>query len=191
MLGRAIIGGLLGGLAIYLVGFIFWATPLNGLAYSSAGEAQSAAVQLSLAQNLTQSGTGTYIIPNPATASGTILYGQGPIAVVHFNSRGYPVADSTQLIVGLGLSLLVGVIIAIALSAVGNRVTDFASRAKVAVLYALAITIWTILAQPLFNHFGWGFWIYSFLVDFIGLSVAGLIVARWFLPRAAASSELG
>lgn len=33
---RTVIGGLLGGLAIYVVGFIFWGTPLSGLAFHRA-----------------------------------------------------------------------------------------------------------------------------------------------------------
>lgn len=189
MLGRAIVGGLLGGLALYLVGFIFWGTPLAGLAFADAGEAQSAAVQLSMAQNLTSSGTGTYAIPNPSTASGSTLYGQGPIATVHFNSGGFAVVDTGSLVTGLIMALIVGVIIAVALSAIGDRVTNFVDRAKLVVLFALAITIWTWLGQPVFNHYGWGYFIYGFMADLIGLSAAGLITARWFLPRATYSPE--
>ena len=189
MLGRAIIGGLLGGLALYLIGFIFWGTPLAGLAFANAGEAEAAAVQLSIAQNLSASGTGTYVIPDPGTAGGSTLYGQGPIATVHFNSGGFPVVDSGSLVTGLVMALIVGVIIALALSAIGDRVTNFADRAKLVVLFALAITIWTWLGQPVFNHYGWGYFVYGFIADLIGLSAAGLIVARWFLPKAAYSPE--
>ena len=175
---RTVIGGLVGGFVIYLVGFIFWGTPLGGMAVASVTDAQSAAVQTSLAQNLTERGTGTYVIPSPGTAEGTTLYGQGPIAVVHFNTNGYPATDVNSLVVGLILALLVGILIAFALAAVRG---GFAARARVAVLYALAITVWTILAQPVFNHYGWGYWIYAFIADLIALSLAGIVIARWFL----------
>ena len=56
---RTLLGGLLGGLAMYMVGFVFWGTPLSGLAFTGAGDPQSAAIQAALAQNLTASGTGT------------------------------------------------------------------------------------------------------------------------------------
>ena len=49
---RVVIGSLVGGIAMFIVGFLFWATPLQYLGYSRANDAQNAAVQLSLAQNL-------------------------------------------------------------------------------------------------------------------------------------------
>lgn len=182
-MAKTLFGGLLGGVAMFFIGFIFWGTPLSLLAFNHIEEAPSTALQAALAQTLTQSGTGTYSIPATGTAAGSVLYGKGPIATVHFNMAGFPAVDTASLLQGLLLALLTGVIIALALGAVGSRVTDFASRARVAILFALAGTVWTELGQPIFNHYGWGYWIYLFLSDFIALSAAGLIVARWFLPK--------
>ena len=181
---KTLLGGLIGGFAMYLVGFIFWGTPLSLLAFNHIDDAQSTALQASLTQTLTATGTGTYAIPAMGTAAGSVLYGKGPVAMVHFNTSGFPLMDSASLIQGLILALVTGVIIALALGAVADRVTDFASRARVAILFALAATVWIELGQPIFNHYGWGYWVYLFLSDFIGLSVAGLIVARWFLSKA-------
>lgn len=182
-MGRTAIGGLLGGLALYLVGFIFWGTPLSGIAFARAGEAQSAAVQNALAQNLTQSGTGTYMIPNPGTQQGTTLFGQGPIATIHFNTGGFAALDSSSLIAGLILALVAGVLIAFALRVIGNRVVSFGERARVVVLTALAITLYIDLGQPVFNHYGWGYFVYGFVADFLGFVACGLVISRWFLPR--------
>ena len=82
---RTVIGGLVGGIILFVMGFIFWATPLSELAFAKAGDAEGAAVQSALAQNLTKTGTGTYEIPMPH-AAGHVLYGKGPIATVHFNA---------------------------------------------------------------------------------------------------------
>lgn len=185
-MAKTMLGGLLGGFALYLVGFIFWGTPLSMLAFNTVGEAEAASLQAALAQTLTVSGTGTYLIPSAATGQGTVLFGKGPIATVHFNTGGFPVVDSSSLLIGLGMALVTGLIIAVALGAIAGRVTDFASRAKVAVLFALAATFYIELGQPVFNHYGWGYFVYLFLSDVIGLSAAGLIVARWFLPKAPA-----
>ena len=65
---RSVIGGLLGGLAMYIIGFIFWGTPLSALAFSRAGDQESANLQAALAQGLNATGTGVYVIPDPATA---------------------------------------------------------------------------------------------------------------------------
>jgi hypothetical protein len=182
-MAKTLLGGVLAGVALYLVGFLFWGTPLSQLAFNRPGDPQVAAAHQALAETLTPTGTGTYLIPAPDTAGGSVLYGKGPVAMVHFNTSGFPVVDGGALGMGFLLAILTGLIIALALGAIGSRVTDFFSRAQVAILFALAGTVYTELGQPVFNHFGWGYWIYLFLSDFIGLSVAGLIIARWFLPR--------
>lgn len=181
---RTLFGGLVGGLAMYLVGFLFWGTPLSGLAFSRIGDAQSAAVQSALAQNLTLSGTGTYLVPSPGTQEGTVLFGRGPIATVHFNTRGFPAVDTTALIGGLLLSLLAGVILSSALSIVARGVPAFVDRARVTILIALAVTLYLDLGQPIFDHYGPGYFIYLFLGDFLGFVAAGLVICRWFLPKA-------
>lgn len=179
---RTILGGLVGGLILFMVGFIFWATPLSEIAYKRADDSASAAVQLALAQNLTRSGTGTYIIPNSGTAQGTVLYGQGPIATVHFNTGGFPVDDMGMILTGFIVALAAGLVLAFALASVGGG-RSFAAMARLVVFFSIAITLWTILAQPVFNHFGWGYWVYSFIAETTALILAGLAIARWFLPR--------
>ena len=178
---RTLIGGIVAGFILFFVGFVFWATPLNRLAFSNAGATESAAVQAALAQNLTRSGTGTYQIPNPDTAEGTVLYGKGPVASIHFNTSGFPVDDMNMMIVGLVFALVTGLLMAVALAAVGG--CSFASRARLVVLFAVAITFWTILAQPVFGHFGWGYWTYSFIAETTALILAGLAISRWFTPH--------
>ncbi len=182
-MAKTLFGGVLGGIAIYLIGFLFWGTPLHLLAFNHIEDGPSTALQATLAQTLTQSGTGAYSIPAMDTAAGSVLYGRGPVAIVHFNTSGFPAMDMTMLAQTFMLSIVIGLIIALALGTIGERVTDFASRAKVAILFALAGTLWTELGQPIFNHYGWTYWVYLFVSDFISLSVAGLIVARWFLPK--------
>lgn len=185
---RSAIGGLVGGLALYLVGFIFWGTPLVNLAYSNVEDGRSAAIQAVLAQYLTETGTGTYAVPWPGSDQGTILYGRGPIATIHFVTQGFPVVDTTALLWGLMLALLTGLLIAAALAAIAERVTQFADRVRLAVLFALAAALYIHIGQPLLNHYGWGYFIYAFVADFAGLSAAGIVVARWFLPRGPAPS---
>jgi len=182
-MAKTLLGGLFGGVALYLIGFLFWGTPLSQLAFNRLEQPQSAALQQALAETLTVTGTGTYSVPTTGTAAGDILFARGPVAMVHFNSSGFALVDSGSLGAGFILALVTGLLIALALGAVGARVADFPSRARIAVLFALAGTLYTEIGQPIFNHFGYGYWIYLFISDFVGLSAAGLIVARWFLPR--------
>ena len=178
---RSLIGGLVAGLVMFFIGFIFWGTPLAEAAFAKADDAQSAAVQTALAQNLGRTGTGTYVIPTPSTAQGTELYGRGPIAMVHFNTGGFAAEDMSMMLPGLIFALVSGLMMAFGIAAVG-RENSFAEVARLVVLFSLGITIWTILAQPVFNHFGWGYWVYLFVSESVALIAGGLIIARWFVP---------
>jgi hypothetical protein len=180
---RTLIGGLLGGLAMFITGFIFWGTPLSALALSRVGDQASANLQAAMAQALSPTGTGVYVIPDPATAQGTILYGRGPVAQVFYNEGGFPVMDSGALIGGLILSLIVGVIIALALR---FTLSDFASRARVTILFALAAVLWLHIGQAVFNHAPWGYILYLAFSDFVALAAAGLIAAKLMESKAEA-----
>ena len=59
MMLRTILGGLLGGFAMFIIGFLFWGTPLSALALSRADPQASANLQAAMAQALARSGTMT------------------------------------------------------------------------------------------------------------------------------------
>jgi hypothetical protein len=185
---RPIIGGLLGGLAMFDTGFIFWGTPLSALAYSRTDDQASANLQAALAQALNGGGTGVYVIPDPSTAQGTILYGRGPVAQVFYNSGGFPVMDSAALIGGVILALIVGVLIALALRFVA---ADFGSRARATILFAIAAVLWLHIGQAVFNHAPWGYILYLAFSDFVGLALAGLIAAKIMETKTAAPHDAG
>ena len=176
---RSVIGGLLGGLAMYIIGFIFWGTPLSALAFSRAGDQESANLQAALAQGLNATGTGVYVIPDPATA-------QGPIAQVFYNSSGFPVTDGASLIGGLILALAVGILIALALR---FALADFGSRMRVTILFSIAAVLWLHIGQPVFNHAPWGYFLYLAFSDFVALAAAGLIAAKIMESRVAATAS--
>jgi len=185
MMGKTILGGLLGGFALYLVGFIFWGTPLSHLAFSSADPAAAAQLQASMAQALNAGGTGVYIIPDPSTAEGTILFGRGPIAQVFYNSNGYPVTDGSALAGGFILSLVGGVLIALALRWAAG---DMATRARLGIVFSAAAVLWMHVGQAIFNHAPWGYILYLSLSDFAGLAAAVLIAAK-IMPDAVRADE--
>jgi hypothetical protein len=188
---RTLIGGLVGGLIIFVMGYIFWATPLGEIPYSRATDAQQAAVQTALAQNLSQKdpqtgkigGTGTYKIPNPTSRDGANLYTNGPIALVDFNTSGFSPDDMGMLLPGFIVSLISGLLMAFGLAAVGGGGRSFAPVARLVICFSFAFTVFTFLGAPIFNHFGWGYWIYAFIAQSISFIVAGLVISRFFLPN--------
>jgi hypothetical protein len=177
------IGSFVAAIAMFVTGFIFFATPIGMIAYSSANETQSAAVQAALAANLPQ--TGTYMVPDPSTQSGTTLYGQGPVATVHYNSKGFSLSDMSGVGYGFVQELIVCILLAGALSTLDRRIPDFASRAKIVVLFSIASSAMINLGNPIWLHHGWTYWTYSFVAEAAMLIAAGLVIARWFLPVAA------
>jgi hypothetical protein len=181
---RTFLGGLVGGVILFVMGFIFWATPLGEIPYSRAGDPQNAAIQLALNQNLTPTGTGAYVVPMTQSPQGAILYAQGPIATVFFNTQGYSPDDMSMLLPGFIAALVAGLLMAFGLAAVGGGGRSFAGTARLVVLFSLGFCVWEYLASPIFNHFGWTYWIYSFVAESASLIFAGLVIARWFLPRA-------
>ncbi|AMK22696.1 MULTISPECIES: hypothetical protein [unclassified Sphingobium] len=172
---KTLLGGLIGGVAMYLVGFIFWGTPLSALAFHRAESGAGSNLQAAMAQALTPSGTGVYVIPDPATAEGTVLYGKGPVAMVFYNSSGFPVTDAGALIGGLILALVVGVLIALMLRFISG---DLGERARVTILFALTAVLWLHVGQAVFNHTPWGYSLYLAFSDFVALVAAGLVAAK-------------
>lgn len=177
------IGSFAAAIAMFVTGFIFFATPIGMVAYSSANETQSAAVQAALAANLPQ--TGTYMVPDPSTQSGTTLYGQGPVATVFYNSNGFSLSDMSGIGYGFVQELIVCVLLAAALGTLDRRIPDFASRAKIVILFSVAASAMINLGNPIWLHHDWSYWTYTFIADSAMLIVAGLVIARWFLPVAA------
>lgn len=180
-MARSFLGGIVAGLILFVLGFLFWQTPLSGLAYKNLPDAQGAAVQTALAQNLTQTGTGTYRIPDPKNQQGALLFARGPIATVDYNTDGFSPTGTAGLIPGLIVALGAGMLIAFGLGAVAAG-RAFADLARLVVFGSLGVCAWIFLATPIANHFGWGFWIYAFIAEAVSFIVAGLVVARWFAP---------
>lgn len=180
---RTVIGGLVGGIIIFVMGFIFWGSPLGNIPFSSTGHPQAAAVHTAMAQNLTQSGSGTYLIPDPRTREGASLYTDGPVATVSYNTSGFAPEDMSMMLPGFVLAAVAGLLIAFGLAAVGGGGRSFANVARLVVLFTLGFTAWECLTNPIFMHADWRFWIYSFFAESVSFILAGLAIARWFMPH--------
>ena len=181
---RVIFGAIVAAIAMLIIGFLFFATPLARLGTANLDDAKAAAVQQTMAANLPR--TGTYSVPGIDTEAQTNMYSRGPIATVHYNIGGFAAADAGSLITGLVLNFVVALLIGTALIGIDRRVADFGSRARVAVMIAIAATAFTHLGEPIHWHHDWGHFIYLFIADGLALSAAGIIIA-WFLPRSKSS----
>ena len=180
MIGRALIGAVAAAVAMFIVGFIFFATPLNGIGMKSLPDPQAAAVQNALAQNLPE--TATYAVPSDATAGQTTLYGRGPIATIHYNTSGFAIGDPATMIGGFIHMLVVTLLMAVGLYTASRYIASFTERVRLLVLGTLAGTIFMRLGEPIWFHHDWGHAIYLFIANSVSLIVAGLIILK-LLPR--------
>jgi hypothetical protein len=166
---------------MWFVGFIFWGTPLNLLAYSRTDDAASAALQQALAQHLGAIGSGAYPVPWQGTPAGTQLYGQGPTAMVFFNTHGFAIPDTGALIGGLILAIMCALLMAFAIRAVAGGL-NFSGRLKLVGMAALAVATYSELGQPVFNHMPAGYFIYLWISNVAAWVAAGAVIA-WALPK--------
>jgi hypothetical protein len=183
---RVILGAIPAAIAMFFIGFVFFATPLARLSYSSLDNAQAAAVQQTLASALHE--TGTYAVPGMNTREQTDMYARGPIATIHYNTRGFAAVDTRTLALGLVLDFIVALLMGAALIGIDRRVPDFASRGRLVAIFAVAASAFINLEQPIFYHYGLSYFIYMFVADALMLAAGGLVIARWFLPTPATTA---
>ena len=181
-MGRMIIGALVAAVAMFFIGFIFFGPlGLNHIATGSVTDAQAAAIQQSLSANLPN--TGTFVVPSPESSPPqTVMYGQGPIATIHYNTAGFAAMDTKALGIGFAFDFLIALLIGIALLGIEGRVPDFGSKARVAMIIAVAGSAYNHLSEPIYYHHDWPHFVYAFVADGLMLAAAGFILA-WFLTR--------
>src|SRR3546814_19241397 len=75
------------------------------------------------------------------SAEGTVLYGRGPVATIHYNTGGFSLADPSAMIGGFIHMLVSVTVLGLALLLVAARVADFARRARMVVYFTLAASI--------------------------------------------------
>ena len=187
MIGRALVGAVAAAVALFILGFIFHASGVQNIAVGDVDNARAAAVQQSLAANLP--GTGTYRVPSDSTPEQTVMYGQGPIATIHYNSSGFAKGDPATLIGGFAHLLIVAFLMAAGLGTLSRFVGSSGERIRLLLLGVFGATLFIHLRQPIWFHHDWAHSIYLFVTDSISLIAAGLVILK-LLPRGAAAAPV-
>lgn len=176
---RLILGAALAAVAMLVAGVIFFATPLNGIGTRTLGDEQAAQAQAALKSVIP--GTGTYAVPDADTAAQTVMYGTGPVATIHFNAAGFAAGDASLLVWGFFLNFVAALLAGLGLRALGGRVPDLASRARLVIAIAAGSSLYIHLGRALYHHHDLANVLYLLVGDALALSLGGLVVA-WFLP---------
>lgn len=176
---RLLIGSLVAAVATFLLGFVFFATPVSELGYKTASIESQKAVQDALR---TLGETGTYYVPDGETPGAVALHEAGPTAIVKVNMQGSPSSDPAVLARGFAHMAFSMLVLGLFLWVLRNALPTFASRVMPVLFLAAVAAIWTRLGEPIWWRTDWANALYSAGTDFASLAVGGLIMAL-FVPR--------
>lgn len=171
---RMILGWLLAAVAMFAVGFVFYATPLSEAAVSKASDATATRIQAAL-RGLPHDGF--YVIPNPQTAADASGMLTGPTAFVHVRLANRPVFDPLTLAKGFAHYLLVAALLGAVLGGVQRG-----ARTGVAFGIAAVAVLFIHFGGPIWWSYNWQTASFFALADFVSVATGGLVMA-WSLRR--------
>jgi hypothetical protein len=186
MIARALVGSVAAAVVLFILGFVFFASGLQNLAIGDVDNAQAATIRQALAANLPE--TGTFAVPDDSTAEQTVMYGQGPIATIHYNSRGFAVGDPAVLIAGFIHMFVVALLMAGGLLTLSRYVASSGERVRLLLLGAIGAAVFIHLREPIWFHHDWTYAIYVLIADVVSLTLAGMVILK-LLPRAAVATS--
>lgn len=182
---NVVIGSLLGGLVLFIWGFLFWG--LSPFAYSALSHAapDDATAGQALMQHFPR--TGTYYIPGPHNPPDQLktLHEAGPVAFVFFNREGKPLMAPSVMITGFVHCIVLAFLVALALNSLGNALPGYGERVRLIVLVGLAASLWGPVAQIIWWYYppAWQWWVA--FEQFVAWVLLALVLARFVRPKAA------
>lgn len=179
---KLVIGSVVAAVIMFILGFVFFGSPLFQFAHAEAPIETQTAVQSALKA---LPGDGTYFIPLGDTPEAMAAHEAGPTAVVKYNSSGAPMMDPAVFVAGFGHMIVSALILGLVLWAVRDRVTDLGTRMRVILWLSLAMVVYTRLGEPIWYRTDWQNAIYVAIAEFISFVAAGYVLARWFVPAGA------
>lgn len=176
---RLIIGSLVAAAVTFLMGWGFFATPMQEMGYAKTSPAVEEQLRAALAA-LPE--TGTYFIPDAASPDAARRMEEGPVALVKVNQGGARMMDPVVFGGGYLHMALSFLLLGIVLWVLRRPLPTFTSRVLPVILIAALAAFWTRIGEPIWFHTDWTNALYLAGADFLSLAVGGLIMAL-FVPR--------
>ena len=189
-MGKTIGGIVATAIVLYVFSFIFWGVAT--VPYQSLQPVQdSVGAQAALAEHF--SAVGTYMIPgSPADSENAeaiaAQFESGPVAMVHITSEGRPQYDTSIMIAGFVLNLLIVAALASLFKVAGaSEFRDFARLSLVAAVLAVILVdggdmIWW--QEPV----SWAIW--PAIYNLLAIILAGHILGLFMKESSPRASEL-
>jgi hypothetical protein len=131
--------------------------------------------------------TGTYLIPGPEIKDEKLLnelYERGPSAQIEFVKEGHSAMEPAVFVKGYLHYFVVALLLALALNQARASFKGYASVVKYSALLALIGAVFICLSDSIWWHHPLGWHAMESVYSFLGVLVAGLVLAIFFKPIA-------
>jgi hypothetical protein len=181
---RVLLGGVLGGIAIFMWGFVFWA--VLPFAKDNLPELPNiAAVARSLDAAIPESGT--YLFPSREGASDMKeRYAEGPVGMIVFRKGGVDIEDPMIYLKGLVHFMACAAIAGGIMSTVIGSLKTYGSRVLFVFRLGLFAGVAVNVAKAIWWHAPTDFLFLDCAFHFVGWGVAGFAIAAVVKPKAGA-----
>ena len=179
---RMIIGVVVAAVVLYMWGFVYWGFGPYGKMIWKQTQDDAAAGQV-LLEHFPQNGT--YFVPGMGNEEEKreALYDNGPVAFVHMiSASGRPMVDSSIMIQGFVLNLVVILLIAFLLRQVAPALPTYFDRVKFSALAGLTAAVLIDCGDAVWWQIDWPWMLYTGFYHFSAWTLTGLILAKFIAP---------
>ncbi len=184
---QILLGSFLAALAMFIWGFIFWATPISSGAFQETDNYE----EIGAALNEVLPRDGSYHVPWYGAGDEEMMrkHEAGPLATIHFRSAGAPMGSPGVMIWGfihmLATALMLAMLLRIALPALSS----YGQQVGLIVLAGVVSSFWTELSAPIWWYHPWSFALTNAFYSIVTFTLAGLVLAR-FIGKSKPASVL-
>ncbi len=176
---KTAIGVIISAVVLYLWGFLFWGFgPYARMIWQHTGD--DAAAGQALLEHFPDNGT--YFVPglDADPSKMEALYASGPVAFVHMLAvDGRPMFDSSIMINGFFLNLVVILLIAVLMRQVRSALPTFVDCVKFSALAGLTAAILIDLGDSVWWQIDWPWMLYNALYHLVAWLIVGAILAKF------------
>lgn len=173
-----LVGSLLSAVALMILGFVFWATPVSSPGFGSNLDME--AVRIALRDAATESGT--YVIPDQYSLDKEAFeaaHNAGPLGIMHINLDGRPPMQPTVFIIGFIHNFVTAMILAILLQMAIPALPSYTGRVMFCMFVGVFASVWENFTAPIWFNTPWSFYVVRTIYTVIAMTMVGAILARF------------
>ena len=174
---RLLLGSFLAALAMFIWGFVFWATPVSSGAFESTGNY----AEIGEALNDLLPADGAYHVPWYGVEEEQMLslHEQGPLATIHYRRAGAPMGAPSVMVFGFIHMLITAGLLAFLLRMALPALHTYGQRAGFVALAGVAAAFWFEMADPIWWYQSLTAHLYAGFYSIIAFVIAGLVLAKF------------